>query len=404
MLDVIDLSRDKHGKLDKDESGRLRTVSVNGAEFPAGYKRRNAYVSEFYFEKVILPNLVKGDVSLGWNRFYEYADPQKVCWIKIIPDFKSNPIKNTDKAFISRFKASRNHRFFILDVDKQTEFILHELTQNNTGQQVWRKASRMGNNALRLIDTARMAGAFAQIQPDIEQPEVASELGFCCKWLQKESTEDIFLLLCNRLLVNFGLYGACDIDAVEVRDTGKIIIHEFKRKYPFKQTAFHFVDPTHTNLEFRQSLQTQIDNMLIEADLFDVSGNRKRLTSSKEKAYGLIDQYITKQPFQAFYMDRYPSGCFGIDTSHCDTIEICFEEGFEYFHSIWWSEKGQDIDDLLNNSREARGTPNIYSGTISQTSLEGFTRTVGDDSGTFNHSTRIQYVFSPSALTKANKT
>lgn len=400
MLDVIDFSRDKNGKLKTDDNGCLLFESINGAQLPAGYKRRNAYVSEFYFEKVILPNLVKGDMSLGWIRFYEYADPQKVCWIKIIPDFKSNSTANADKAFISSFKGIRSHRFFILDVEEQKGFKLYELSKNSTGQRAWKSALKMANNSLRLVNTERMANAITEIQTDLKKSVVSGELGFSRKWLQKESTEDLFLLLCNRLLVNYGLYGPCDIDAVEISNSGKIIMHEFKRKYPFKRTAYHFIPSQHANLEFRQSLGNKINEMLIGEGILEVSDKQKRLTLPKKAAYRRIDEYITSKLFKAFDMTKYPSGYFGLDKSHCDTTDICFEENFEYLHTIWWSETGQDIDDLLKNSREAKESPNIYSGKISKNSLEGFTRTVGEDSGTFDHSTRIQYVFAPATLTE----
>lgn len=389
LIDIVDLARDR----------KQRIVREKTTHKPKGYKRRNAHVTEMFFENVVLPKISQGSTSTGWIRFFERNAENRVCWIKVCFSWTNNKAKEVDKAFIlSQLNSEIKPRFFLLGIGKEYQFVTRELVSNTLEPSSYKFVKL---NCYSLIDVQKMNSKLSSLLLELENAhfvmnELGDEIGFSFAWLAGMPNEKLFGLLCNRILMNFGLKNPSDLDAIELGHSGKLTIHEFKRKSSFKNRAYVFQSTHETASAEAREIVKAADQHLKNKQML-VGG---KLKVPKEEATSAIDSFLLEKKMNYKYLILKKYGLFGLDTSHVATIEMCMEKQYQYVQSIWKTEKGKDIDTLFDKGKALHLKPQlnthnskVYSKSLTSSDLVGFTTTVGRDSGSWSEGTRVQFVF-----------
>jgi len=182
-------------------------------------KRRDAYVTEKYFETEILPVLANGSKSTGWC----YIEHDWVrYWFKVIINIHDAEF-DTDRAIIQKLKKiDARQEFYIVYMDsdgKNNSIALRKIIEKK-GDIFLRRASS------EFCDVDRMNQEAERLSRLSEHPSPFSD-----KWLVNYKEQDLKTLLIQRLLMNIGLGKKypLDVDAIEINDD-QLIFHEFKRK------------------------------------------------------------------------------------------------------------------------------------------------------------------------------
>jgi hypothetical protein len=386
LLDVVDIKEDSKGNFN-------------------GSKRKHAHITEKFFENRILPIITNSEyVSRGWIRFSEFGNKSKVCWIKVVFSWNENINENkVDKAFISEVLTfNPKIKFYTLGLDKYYCYTLRQLLSKENGKFFCKV------NTPPFINFKGIQDELNRLNGLIYKPAYSDELGFCEPWLESCPVIDVFTLLTERILMNKGLFGCTDIDAIEYNpdSSKKIIFHEFKRKYPFKDNAFskESIDIQEVeNYDFRTKLQNNLNELLVNENILTKQKKTYTLAMDKGVAYAKIDEYLNSIEYST---DDIQNGerkeYFGIDGSHCETIELCLSMGFRFTHTIWDSKKTESPYELLNTILNPTELVHLYSKSIHIQDLTKITRTVGPDSGSFNHGVRIQFTIDANEMRKSS--
>lgn len=386
LLDIADIREGNDGKL-------------------IGNKRKHAYITEKFFENRILPIITDSEyITRGWIRFYEFGDKSKICWIKVAFTWNKDAFENeADKAFISEsLSRNQNLKFYTIGLDNNYFYTVRQLTNKENEY----KFSKI--NAPSFIKVARLSNELNRLNALIPKPSYSNEIGFCEPWLRSYSEMDVFTLLTERVLMNKGLFGCVDIDAIEYNPNSseKIIFHEFKRKYPFPDRAF--CNDSNAPLgdkdyDFRRKLEIELNELLLNKQILESPKKGNYLLKSSQKdAYKEIDKHLNSIGYSIENkLNDVTKEYFGIDGSHCETIELCLSMGFCFNHTIWDSTKVESPYELLVSTSNPTDLVHLYSKTIYLQELTNITRTVGPDSGSFNHGVRLQFTIDADKMRKS---
>ena len=320
-------------------------------------KRRDAYVTEKYFEADILPVIANGSTSTGWC----YIEENWIRhWFKVIINIHDNEAeRNIDRQIIQKLKEiDERQRFFIVSIDSNL-ISLREIIEEN-GKPVLRTVSvpfcdieRMNQEALRLSEL-----------PDHPAP-------FSEKWLKNYGEYDLITLLIQRLLMNIGLGNKfpLDVDAIEINND-QLIFHEFKRKNKCPNGCFI--------IENESISKSKLLTVL-------------RKCNEKKLIYGTELFEFVEAEFG--YKRDENAQCYGLDMSHLSNYEFCINNNIQYIHTIWDSgdyPDKPDISDLFNEDIKPRNGIRLISKRLEENDFCGFIFTGGTNSGSFTTKLRIQ--------------
>lgn len=323
-------------------------------------KRRDAYVTEWYFQEIILPKITKNNVSTGWC-YVEHKNSRH--WFKAF----NNPIRDDmqrqyDRLVISLLNEKDvNQRFFSI---------------YNNGQFIEiREILITGENWIqrRIEDGSKICNIVA-INAKIKELYNKSKHNspFSNIWLNNLSYNYKEALLLQRLLMNFGLSGKypLDVDAIEITGDNKLVFHEFKRKTKCPNGCF-------------EVYSRKIDKRF----LLEVLNKSIRLKPKNEQE---LFEYIENR---LLYKRNENLDCYGLDLSHVSNFSFCLRNNIKYAYTIWDSSDYSDkpsLDKLFNKNITLKGSRVLYSLDVNENSFIGFVFTNGDNSGTYNKKHRIQ--------------
>ncbi|KTG18926.1 hypothetical protein AUR67_17380 [Pseudoalteromonas sp. XI10] len=318
--------------------------------------RRDAYITELYFEKVVLPKIANQS-TLGWCcTRYEWCNIKKIHlsrhWFKVIPDFLSWDQKELDKKFISlmRKKGSSQRFFFILPLETSESFFVIRECVKVEGEYKLKKWNEKEGEPLSLRKMNSEVDRLLNLQFE-------GSASFAPKWLGNLDIPRLKSLLAQRVLMNKGLKFPVDIDAIEIKND-LLIFHEFKRKDPCRGRVRKAHSPV--NSRFLNHAEYEIKN--------------NRLDNSK---------------LEIAHDTRF----YGLDKSHIGNLEYCFENQIDYVYTIWDSSeisKYPRLDELFTPNDGPKKQPKIVSRKLSLSDFNHFTYTEGNESGQFTNALRVQ--------------
>ncbi|MDI9245981.1 hypothetical protein [Marinobacter sp. CHS3-4] len=322
-------------------------------------KRRDAYVTEWYFETSILPEITEGQTSTGWC----YVSQNRTRnWFKVTNNTgPADPQRNTDRLIITALKEKDPAQRFFSIFEDRGSVRLREIVHNQDG---WRQ--------VRPADTANICNT----QLINETATTLSEkprhkLPFAHIWLNHVPSSYKTNLLIQRLLMNFGLKKKfpLDVDAIEIND-GQLVFHEFKRKTKCADGCFIVGDIKIT----RRMLKNILDRC-----------NAAGLPYG-DKLFDFVKSNLK-------YQRDTNAQCYGLDKGHLSNYEFCHKHEITFRHTIWDSSNypnKPNISDLFNEDQEPQKAVNLISSQITPDSFMGFIFTYGDNSGTITSDLRIQ--------------
>lgn len=352
-------------------------------------KRREAYITELFFERKVLPQLTNsGAYSTGWCH---YQIEKKPHWIKVILNpFTKSPSRNTDREFYKAvIKNNPKEKFFILGLNQDFQFT------------VWEMLKESGTTLLRVTDDCKhveidkmYSGLRYHLSRDKLQPS------FCSTWLQKENNSSLFKLLTQRLLMNEGIPFPVDIDAIEYQeDSNKIIFHEFKRKDVCPNGSFYKekvqLCPPWGIFKLRNKITDQLfsQSLIVKDNNQKASGNSGSIrlnNTTNQQIYSKIAELLGNEGYDLHR--KYQ--CYGLDLSHALIVNYCEKNHFLYNHLIWdtllYTGKKPAIPELFLIDGNLKEKAIISRSLLNQSSFYGITRTSGNDSGTFFSGVRLQ--------------
>jgi len=356
-----------------NDRAQLETA-LDYADFDPGKpylsKRRDAYVTEHYFEQDILHKVAEGGTTLGWcyitlgNHRY---------WFKSVStlDYPEKE-RSVDKAFISKAMSHDSSQKFFLVTLKESEigayhiatlndeWFLEDIRKEKSHQWFAAKVAEMNQHARRLLS-----------KPILETP-------FCSQWMGHVSDEYLTALLIQRILMNVGLaeHYPLDIDAIEI-DKSSLVFHEFKRKDPCPNGFF-------TIEKGKRGL----------TELYRI---RKDIRASKAENDDALFEFI--QNDLNISRAENTSG-YGLDLSHVSNFSYCVRKNIIYRHTIWDSQnypRKPNISDLFSRKPiEPKKDNHILFRDLDSEDFAGFIFTSGANSGTIHQNPRMQFVLDAS--------
>jgi hypothetical protein len=327
-----------------------------------GSKRRDAYVTEFFFEQKILPAICNGKTSTGWC-YVEKGFKRTRHWFKVFDHETKDEIAfSIDRKIIeSIFERDNSSQFFSIYIDNRQKIMLRRIVFTG-GSFVQRKI----DNSQKYCDVNAMNDEVISLNNCDAHP-----VPFVARWLEK--ADDAFLkkLLLQRLLLNVGLGSKWprDVDAIELIDSG-IIFHEFKRKTPCPNGCFVLKNSTLSAEYLRKILQS-----CRAANIFH-NGELSRYLEENFKA--VRDENID---------------CFGLDLSHFGNFQYCLENGINYNHIIWDSSNypnKPNVEQLFTDNCSPKNQIKLLSKFLDMKDYVGFIMNHGDNAGTFHSNLRLQ--------------
>lgn len=344
-------------------------------DFPAERnisKRRDAYVTEWYFETTILPQIAKGRTSTGWC----YIEEQQIRYWFIITDstVEHTAQRETEKLIITHLKQKNQRQRFFTIFEKGGLIAMREVVEENGN---WKQKSVKdvtGICNLKLVN--EKAKEFSDM-PQHKSP-------FSQNWLRNATAGYRKNLLLHRLLMNFGLGEKypLDVDAIEINNN-EIIFHEFKRKTQCPDGCFVAAPPVNKKL------------LLMILDKCKKSG----------ATYGPnMFVYIDKQ---LNYKRNEHAKCYGLDLSHVSNNEYCQRNDIRYRLTLWDSDQypvKPDIQELFDSDIKPKQGIALNTAFITTSSFMGFIFTGGGNSGTFHRNLRIQATLELASFQRINIT
>jgi hypothetical protein len=321
-------------------------------------KRRDAYVTERYFESDILPLIAKGNTSMGWC-YTKHKHPRH--WFKVIPNIhKDSPKRDIDRLLIKQLKKQDHlQKFYGVFVENNTINIREFID----------KGDKM---SLRRLDDCSSVCNIEEMNNEMKKLSSFQEHSnpFSSKWLKTHTSEDLLSLLLQRLLMNIGLANSfpLDVDAIELNDQ-QISFHEFKRKTKCPSGCFVINGKT---------VNTSL--------LFTILRDCKKAPTTSGTLFPFVEKSLG-------YVRNKNIQCYGLDLSHLDNYEYCAKNGINYVYTIWDSSNYPDkpeLIDLFNQDIKPIKEVNIFTQEINKNSFNGFIFTDGKNSGQFTHKLRVQ--------------
>ena len=334
-------------------------------------KRRDAYVTERYFETNILPLVAKGSTSTGWC----YIEEQWVRhWFKVVVNIGDNdPERETDKQIIEQLKRHDSKQtFYIVFIDSAQETETISIRQIINDDKGWKLKKLQDPPDFCDIEAMNTEALRLSSLPHHPNP-------FCAQWMK--NCDDLYMksLLIQRLLMNNALADKfpLDVDAIEIND-GQLIFHEFKRKNKCPNGCF-IINNNHVTR-------------------FKISDIIKKC--NKEKlSYGLELFNYVEQEFR--YSRDENKQCYGLDMSHFGNFEYCTKKNIIFLHSIWDSENYPDkprISDLFSADIKPIKEMHLVSAILEARNFIGFIFTQGSNSGSFTKKLRGQATMDANAF------
>lgn len=336
---------------------------------PHKSNRRDAYITELFFEKNLLSSK-PNSVTFGWCcTKYNWSKEQEIHlsrnWYKVVPNFLNWFSKELDRQFINfMLKKNTSQRFFFISPHDEREkkshfFEIRECILLENNNYTLRKITNRFEFK-KLIDIESMNSEVSRLLSMVPPP---IEKSFSKKWLADLDISSLIMCLVQRVLMNNGLkkHYPIDIDAIEIQNE-VVIFHEFKRKDPCKGKV-------------RKAKKTVNTKLLREIE------NGLRDTNP--------ESYLNDHKFeQASGINFY-----GLDISHIGNLEYCNNNNIKYIFTIWDSSnvcKYPRLTDLFIPNKGPKHKPKIVSKTLSLDDFIHFTYTEGRDSGHFTNNTRVQ--------------
>ncbi len=346
-------------------------------------KRRDAYVTERFFEESVLPCLVSGDYSTGWCYVSSTNSSNDRDWFKVIPfldcsdyDKEKELVRIIADLLIKKNQRQAFHVVFIRDgesnenrsneIDFVTNLEIRKLKKRNNGE--WYLEN---NSCPDFVELDKMKSKLKKLLSTI-----SPNSKFCKKWMQGCDYAYLMKLLLQRALMNFGLdqQRPVDVDAIEIDKNGRMVFHEFKRKTPCPSGCY----------AFGKEEPKDIGSIIEEV---------------REKSRSM--------PLHRLGYKRENVQCYGLDVSHLRNFEYCARLGIDYRYTIWDSTDYGDkpsINDLFTIKDKGvlqlkRGI-NLLSQEINPRHFIGFVVTKGKDSGSFYNGLRFQATISKDVFKK----
>ena len=347
-------------------------------------KRRDAYVTERFFEERVLPCLVSGEYSTGWCYVTRKINGTEWrYWFKVMPPFGYEDW-DTEKVIVKEIAAS------LLEKNRSQKVYIVYISNKSSNEDA-PKARYLADN-LEIMSLEKKNDEEWSLKnsscPDfVDMNKMRSEIknllsikssgdGFCSEWMRGCGYTYLTKLLLQRLLMNYGLdqQWPVDVDAMEIDGDGKLVIHEFKRKTPCPGGYYPF--------------DKKVSNI---GTLSAINSIRKKIM--KKSCCKSFESAAEKLGYK-----KTPDLCYGLDMSHLRNFEYCCRHGIGYRYTIWDSSDYPDKPDIkelfdINKNgrllRPKRGV-NLLSQKLDHQYFVGFTSTHGQDSGTFSNRLRLQ--------------
>jgi hypothetical protein len=325
-------------------------------------KRRDAYVTERYFETDILPMLTKGNASTGWC----YLEEKWIRnWFKVM----INPSdidggRKTDKKIIEQLKQrDPRQRFYIVYLDSAQNTVTISIREIIKENNEW--ILRVPQRPLSFCDMEAMNNEALRLSALPQHP-----VPFSNQWLKHCDKAYLKRILIQRLFMNIALGGQfpLDVDAIEV-DDGQLIFHEFKRKNKCPSGCFIMNDDI---------TRWYLLGMVKEC-------NAKKLTYGPE-LFEFVEQRFG-------YKRDETAQCYGLDMSHLSNFEFCAAKNIVYRHTIWDSGNYPDkprISDLFDADIKPKKEVHLVLKDLESRDFIGFIFTKGRNSGSFTKKLRGQ--------------
>lgn len=349
-----------------------------------GSKRRDAYVTEWYFEKLLTGNLADpaSQISTGW--LYKDDWEKKIRhWVVIIDRTSySDEERKANTDILSALhqtvqKDSRTtHMFHNISFDTEKIIITTLREKDNSWVQI-----QPNTNLINILDIERLTAALPRLLPP-----VSTHGGFAPIWLERMGPIYLRSLLLQRLVMNFALPGCLDIDAIELSGK-KLIFHEFKRKTLCPNGHFP---------------QNKIKS-------YDLSEKLKQCKKMKgEFTPQELFEFLQKE-FKVIRAED--SKVFGLDLFHFKMLEFCHRCDITYRYSIWNSSDCQAqyrdhpaLKDLFDPvTMKPKNGCSLISGSVKPADSKGFVFTGWGQSGSFHPKVlRIQATFDESKFATVN--
>ncbi|MGV3468125.1 hypothetical protein [Limnobacter sp.] len=354
-----------------------------------GSKRRDAYVTEWYFENLLTGNLanLNSQISTGWL----YKDDRNNGirhWVKIIDRSSySDEERKADGAILNALHRTfqkdqcRGHRFHKFSYEKNRIKVVTLKKDNGSWKQV-----PPDQALVKILTTAKLKDALEKLSKPISKSG-SEHKGFAQIWLKGMDEKYLRSLLLQRLFMNFTLPYSLDVDAIELLED-KLTFHEFKRKTPCPQGHF----PLNTVNSF---------------DLSDIEKQSRKfkLKCSPQELFDFLKK--------SFQVERDTNtSVFGLDLSHFKMLEFCHHLGIAYRYCIWNSshcmaqyKDPATLDDLFDPvTMKTKNGCYLISNNLVPTYAKGFVFTGWGKSGSFSPNTlRIQATFEQSKFCRINE-
>lgn len=341
-----------------------------------------------YLTSRLMPSLNFRQISHGWFYTTIAEDKNDIrFWFRL-----GTELSETDELFIRKL-SGLGHRFFSITYDLlATGTNVIEQKRPALSCHVAEIVSSRGS--MNIQETAASENMAGQINRRINRAIGAKQaqrfhrpilLPFL-EWFQNQSVQVLKNLFVTRVLMNFGLAAPVDTDAIALSKNGRLVLVEFKRKNPAK-VAMRMGGKVPA--ERYAQLAIEIDSLISHHHL------------DSESAKSLFDEELKKKG-----LVWSGPGCFGLDLSHYETVKLCQTAGMDYVYLIWdWTAEKEsknvdpveDLNNVLDSALAPRTWPLLKIGSLLPDSISGLTRTVGDDSGSFNRKLRVQVVINDDA-------
>lgn len=377
-----------------------------------GKKRRDAYVTERYFEELLTGNFANLDsqISTGW--LYRDDWKKKIRhWVLILDrtSYSDEERKaNTDvlNALHHTVQKDLSNKHLFHNISYKDEKIIIATLEKKDNSWVQTQPDTHLKDILK-IDQLTSA------LPRLLQPD-PKHGGFAAIWLTDMDLIHLRRLLLQRLVMNFALPGSLDVDAIELSGNN-LIFHEFKRKtlcpqghFPLDRIgSFDLSDKLKKCKKMKEN-STPPEDKHTQCEQLD-----GEITPSEDnhKLCEKLEVKITPSELFDFLLKEFGaqrderSKVFGLDLFHFKMTEFCHRLGIAYRYSIWDSSHCRAhykdfpaLKDLFDPATmKPRNGCRLISGSLKPADSKGFVFTGWGKSGSFNpDELRIQATFDQS--------
>ena len=211
------------------------------------------------------------------------------------------------------------------------------------------------------------------------------------KWFLAFSDDQLIQLASFRALMNFGLNYAVDIDGLAWdREEIKPVLFEFKRKDPMPSVLvpvnrLNGFNPVLLGESLRSVLRSCCGRDVVQRDAC--------LAVLEQSGFGLG-------------LTRITEFAFGLDMNHFETVSFCGHAGIGYRYLIWnrkvksqgvgrstLQSRSEELAHLLGSDLRPIGENMYLARSIDSIPVDGFSYTIGADSGSYNSGPRVQVAF-----------